>query len=237
MQMQATDSASPGQSRTRAENDLIGLATPTWQVVMQLKAGLIAPSNDLRHKIDELLKQMEQRGEALRCNTQKIQSIKFALASFVDETVLTADFPLRDQWEKYPLQLEYFGEHLAGVRFFERLDQFLKSIESEADIVEVYYTCLLLGYKGKYKIYLEDQLRGVIENVAGHLRRVGRLRTPALSPHWKVVDQPTPPEDPGIPRLLKIGGAFLAAGTVLIFFLLALLLSSDLSAARNQLLR
>ena len=47
------------------------------------------------------------------------------------------------------------------VKFFERLDNLLARPEIEgADVVEVYYLCLLLGFKGKYNFYLlEEQFK------------------------------------------------------------------------------
>jgi type VI secretion system protein ImpK len=165
--------------------------------------------------------------------------VKFVLAAFIDETVLTADFPLREEWEKYPLQLEYVGEQLAGLTFFERLDALMKSAEGDGDndVIEVGYLCLLLGYKGKYNIYYEEQLKGVIENVADYLRRAGRLRSGALSPHWKVTDQPKPLSDRGLPRWAKIGGGVALALAVLIYTILSFVLITDLNAAKERLLR
>lgn len=178
------------RTQERAEKDLVGLATPVLETIMKIKAGLITPTMELRRPIDAQLKQLERRGAQLGYKEAQLQNAKFALASFVDETVLAGGFPARDEWERYPLQLEYFGEQFAGVKFFERLDALLKDTEREADVVELYYLCLLLGYKGKYQIYLEDQLPGVLNNVAEHLRRAGRLKTPTLAPHWRADDQP-----------------------------------------------
>lgn len=227
------------QSRTRAENSLVGLATPVLQEIMQIRAGAASPSIELRRLIDAMLKELEQRGEALAYRERQLQTIKFALAAFVDETVLIADFPLREEWEKYPLQLEYVGEHLAGLTFFERLEAMMKSPETEADIdvVEVCYLCLLLGYKGKYNIYYEEQLKHVIASIADFLRRAGRLQAGALSPHWKVSDQPEPVRDPGMPRWMKISGSVAVAVMLLIYVLLNSLIISELYRAKEQLLR
>src|ERR1043165_2697449 len=109
-------------SRTRADNGLLNLATPVLQEIIQIRAGLAAPALELRRMVDAMLKQLEQRGASLGYRERQLQTIKFALAAFIDETVLIADFPLREEWEKYPLQLEYVGEHLAGLTFFERLE-------------------------------------------------------------------------------------------------------------------
>lgn len=227
------------QSRTCSDNNLVSLATPVLQKIMQIRAGVATPSIELRRLIDALLKQLEQRGEALQYRERHLQIIKFALAAFIDETVLIADFPLREEWEKYPLQLEYVGEHLAGLTFFERLDAIMKNSEAEADIdvVEVCYVCLLLGYKGKYNIYYEEQLKSVIENIADFLRRAGRLQVSPLSPHWKVTDQPEPVEDPGLPRWMKIGGTVALGVVILIYVLFNFLLIGELNGAKEQLLR
>ena len=239
--MQSTIAQKAGISRSRAQSDnnLVSLVSSVLKEIMRVRAGLITPSIDLRRVVDSLLKQVEERGEALGYKERHLQTVKFALAAFVDETVLTADFPLREEWEKYPLQLEYVGEHLAGLTFFDRLDEMMKSSESEAeiDVIEVCYLCLLLGYKGKYNIYYEEQLRSVIENVADFLRRAGRLRAGSLSPHWKVTDQPEPQKDPGLPAWMKIGGGVAVGLFILIYMILNFLLSSDINSAKEQLLR
>lgn len=234
-----TQKAGLSRSRAQADNNLVSLASSVLKEIMRVRAGLITPSIDLRRVVDSLLKQVEERGDALGYKDRHLQTVKFALAAFVDETVLTADFPLREEWEKYPLQLEYVGEHLAGLTFFDRLEEMMKTAESEAeiDVIEVLYLCMLLGYKGKYNIYYEEQLKGVIENVADYLRRAGRLRAGGLSPHWKVTDQPEPRKDPGIPRWVMIGGGVAVGLFIFVYMILNFLLRSDISAAQEQLLR
>lgn len=227
------------QNRAQPENGLVGLATQVLQEIMQIRAGLTTPSIELRPLIDALIKQLEQRGDKLGYKERHLQTIKFALAAFVDETVLIADFPLREEWEKYPLQLEYVGEHLAGLTFFERLEATMKNPQGEADfdVIEVCYLCLLLGYKGKYNIYYEEQLKVVIQNIADLLRRAGRLQTEPLSPHWKVTDQPKPVEDPGWPKWMQLGGSVAISLLILIYLVLNSLLISELNRAKEQLLR
>ncbi len=220
-----------------SQNALLVMATPVLELILQLKAGIVAPSSDLRITFDNLLKEMERQGSQLSYSTQRIQSAKFALAAFIDETVLTADFPLRQEWEKSPLQLEYFGEHLAGVKFFERLEELLKESLQNLDVIEVYYICLLLGYKGRYKIYLEDQLKQVISNVAECLERANRLIESGLSPHGKANDQPKPVSDAGLPLWIKLTAVVVFTFSIFLYVIFKLLLNNQLVAAKEQLLR
>ena len=226
-----------GRRRRRSSHDLVSLSGPVFELLLKLQAGLVSPSNEIRPAIKKLLDELEQRGTSLRYPTNQINAAKFALAAFADEVVLTAAFPLREEWEKYPLQLEYFGEHLAGVKFFERLEQLTANIDAEADAVEVYYVCMLLGFKGQYKVYKEDQLNGLMQATADRLKTVGRLVENDLSPHWKVNDQPPPPARKGVPIWMWIVAGVMLMGTLVLFVGLYLLLSSDLHAAQEQLLR
>jgi type VI secretion system protein ImpK len=239
MQSAMAERSAASRSQTHLEKDLLGLATPVLEMVMQLRAGRLAPSNELRSTIAGLLRQMEQQGARLGCPDAQIQSAKFALAAFVDETVLAGGFPLREEWERYPLQLEYFKEAFAGTKFFERLDELLKNAEPQADVIEVYYLCLLLGFKGKYHIFLEDQLPGVINQVADHLRRAGRLRSGVLAPHWKVTDQPDLPaeQQTGLPPWVKLGAIAALGLLVLVYVILNLLLTTNLNEVKQQLLK
>jgi type VI secretion system protein ImpK len=225
------------RNRLKSENELIDLATPIFQLVMSLKSGGVTPpSEELRRSVDTLLRQMEQVGASRGYREGQLQNAKFALAAFVDESVLAG--PLKEEWEKYPLQLEYFREALAGTKFFERLDTLLKRAETEADVVEVYYLCLLLGFKGKYDVFLEDQLPGEINRVGERLRQAGRLRGGALSPHWKVTDQPEPPPpEPELPRWViwtAVGSIGLVA---FVYTILNWILISDVNDFKRSLLK
>jgi type VI secretion system protein ImpK len=216
------------------KNDLVAFAGPVFDLILRLKAGIVAPSNDLRPKIASLLTDFEKRAERYRFNHKIIQVSKFALASFVDETVLTNNFHLKEEWEKYPLQLEYFGEQLAGNKFFEKLNAMLKQIETTQDAVEIYYICMLIGFKGRYGVYEKEKLLQIMQETANALVKVGKIKPTELSPHWLANDQPKPPEKRGMPTWAKIS-AFGGLGLAVIIYLIMFLLSSKFldDAMRN----
>lgn len=199
--------------------DLIALAGPIFDLILRLKSGIVAPSNDLRPKVAALLADFERRAERYRFSSKIVQVAKFALASFVDETVLSNNFNLKNEWEKNPLQLEYFGEQLAGDKFFEKLAAMLKQTDVTADAVEIYYLCMLLGFKGRYAVYEKDRLITIMQETANALVRAGKIRQTELSPHWLANDQPEPPKPRGMPVWAKIM-AFSGLGLAVIVYLI-----------------
>lgn len=214
------------QAHSRPETDLVVFAGPIFDLILRLKAGIVQPSNDLRPKVASLLREFEDRALRRRYRESIIQVAKFGLASFIDETVLTNNFPLKEDWEKYPLQLEYFGEQLAGNKFYDKLEAMIRQIDVTADAVEVYYVCMLLGFKGRYAVYDKEKLTATMQKTADALVKAGKISKPELSPHWLVQDQPKPPEKKGMPIWAKIG-AFGSLGFAIILYLVMFFLSSE----------
>lgn len=205
------------------KNDLVTFAGPIFDLILRLKAGIVAPSNDLRPKVAAMLEDFEKRAERYRFNHKIVQVSKFALAAFVDETVLTNNFPLRDEWEKNALQLEYFGEQLAGNKFFEKLGAMLKQIDATKDAVEIYYLCMLLGFKGRYAVYEQDKLLAIMQETANALVKAGKIVPVELAPNWLSTDQPKPPPKRGMPAWAKISALSALGLSVIVYFVMFLM--------------
>lgn len=264
MQSATVERTSPGRGNAPQERDLLRLATPVLKVVMQLRSGQTPPSDELRRQVGELLRQMEQRSAESGYQQQHAFRAKYALTAFVDETVLNGPFSeaQREEWATHPLLKDFFGEMDAGIRFFEQLETLIGEVNSKLnvlageraagrnpdpalwqdlnrtlDVLEVYYLCLILNYKGRFAIDFNSERPGTISGVADCLRRAGRLREEELSPNWKVSDQPVPQADPGLPKWVKIAVASAFGLATLIFLVLSFLLSTWLTAATGKLLR
>ena len=225
------------KDRRTSSNDLVRFAGPIFDLVLRLKAGIVQPSNELRPKCAKLLDDFEKRAERYRFNHKIVRVSKFALASFIDEVVLTNNFPLKEEWEKYALQLEYFGEQLAGNKFFEKLEAMLKQMKVTADAVEIYYVCMLLGFKGRYAVYEQDKLLSVMQRTADALVKAGRIRPTELAPHWLANDQPEPPKKRGMPTWAKISAAGGLGVAIIIYMAMFLVSSLQLNEALQKLLR
>ncbi len=211
-------------SEVATKNDLITFAGPIFDLILRVKAGIVTPSPELRPKVEAMFDDFDRRAERYRFNHKIVSVSKFGLAAFVDEAVLTANFPLKHEWEKNPLQLKFFGEQLAGNKFFDKLESMLPQIEVTQDAVEIYYYCMLLGFKGRYAVYEQEKLLATMQNTANQLVKVGKIKSVELSPNWVANDQPKPPEKKGMPIWAKVGAlAFIGFGFIvyLVMFLLS----------------
>ena len=136
------------------------------------------------------------------------------------------------------MQEELFGRHEAGETFFEHLEQLLGRRDSPelADLIEVYYLCLLLGYLGKYSISSRGDLRGLMGQAEDKIQRI-RKTTGAMSPNWALPKEAALSRiDPWVKRL-QIVAASTAAVAAALFLTYKLLLDSGISALQELTLR
>ena len=115
----------------------------------------------LRHNVDRLMSDSESCLYQAGYSAEDSELAKFAICAWVDEILLSVDWPGRQQWQKEQLQRLHFKTTRAGEEFFERLNSLGVH---QRDVREVYYLCLGLGFSGKYihaeDRFLLDKLRG-----------------------------------------------------------------------------
>lgn len=116
-------------------------------------------------------------------NQRDAHDIGYVLAALTDEVVLSLGIDgVRDFWIPRMLQLQLFNENTAGDGVFLRIQSML-SDPGRADVLRVYYSALLFGFRGRYAIRGgEIELADVIERTAHTLRQFGTLASPPLSP-------------------------------------------------------
>jgi type VI secretion system protein ImpK len=214
---------------------LLAAATPVFDLILELRANPAQHAANLRtaceSRLDLNLHQSRQYGY----DSQVAEAANFALTAFVDEAVLSANFPNRVHWEKNPIQLTRYGINNAGVEFYTRLDELLRS--HQADVVEIYYLALLLGFKGKYTFARPGQWEEVVGQVENYLRQLGRLSSVEWSVHGLVSDQPEPPPDPRLPLWVKVGAGAGVALALAVFIALKLFLKAGVNSALESVLR
>lgn len=139
----------------------------------------IQESQIFRNNIRAALKAAMEQAKALGYTGEMIQMSVFAVIAFLDESVLNLQSPAFADWSQRPLQEELFGHHRAGEVFFENLRDLLARQDSQedADCLEVYCLCLLLGYRGRYALGGAGEVQSFVRQIRA---KIGRIRGRAL---------------------------------------------------------
>jgi type VI secretion system protein ImpK len=110
----------------------------------------------------------------------------YALVALLDETAVNHDGPLKEYWQPRLLQVRFFNENVAGEGFFDRLAE-LRSDAKRVRVLRVYYTCLMLGFRGKHRLRgSELELLEIEEGVRSELQRMRAIPSElSLSPNGR----------------------------------------------------
>jgi type VI secretion system protein ImpK len=220
----ATSIASPRSSGQPLDSRAWNLALAFQEVftaIIRLRSGKqqIPNAEAFRGHVKQALAAAQQDAAGQRFSPETVDLATFAVAAFLDESVLNSNNPVFSDWPRLPLQEELFGDHMAGETFFQNIKAVLPRPDSNeiADLLEVYLLCLLLGYRGRYGAGAAAELRPITDAMLDKIRRV-RGSMANLSPRWAVPnDAVRPPEsDPWVRRLL-IGAIASLALTLVLF--------------------
>ncbi|WP_412062103.1 type IVB secretion system protein IcmH/DotU [Rubrivirga sp. IMCC45206] len=210
-----------------AERSLAGAFTPVFSLVLQLRASdHLGDPTDLRTRIESMLREAAAAAREAGAADGDVEEATEAMVAFLDEAVLGSAWPGRDAWASEPLQLTHYDRNDLGERFFDRLKRVLDEGAVRRDVLEVYYLCLALGFKGRYAIHGREVLRRLVTDL--HERLSNRTAPGALAPRGHSREVPAEAEKGGIPTWA------LWAGAAALVLLLYLGLSLSLSAAATD---
>jgi type VI secretion system protein ImpK len=138
---------------------LVDLMHEGFYVLFMLKNGSAPPGeHEFAEKVSAFLHGFEAEARRLRAHGEDIKAAKYAYCAALDEIILASGFPIREPWERRPLQLTVFGDQLAGEHFFDRLDELRGKGGARLQALQVFHLCLLLGFRGKYALDSSDKL-------------------------------------------------------------------------------
>jgi type VI secretion system protein ImpK len=120
-------------------------------------------------------------------STDDIELATFAVVAFLDESILNLRSPVFSDWPRQPLQEERYGHHIAGEIFFQNLQKLMSRSDSQelADLLEVYYLCLLLGFAGRYSLGGRGDLSAIAMQTGERIQRI-RQTGAELAPGWRL---------------------------------------------------
>lgn len=140
---------------------------------------------EFNRRVDGFLSGFEKNARNFGKSPESIHDAKYAFCALMDEIVLSSDFSIRDDWERAPLQLRLFGEHLAGEGFFDKLETLRLTPDKNIETLEVFHTCLILGFQGRYLLEGTEKLSYLIARLGQEIAHA-RGGMPEFAPHWKL---------------------------------------------------
>jgi type VI secretion system protein ImpK len=167
-------------------SDLIG---PGFFMVLLLRNGYVPQDlNAFRTQVRRWLSEVQAAASRLQISADDTALAQFAYVALLDEAVLESGPELRGAWECQPLQVEIFGEHMAGERFFSHLERLRAEGAQRLELLKVYYFCLLMGFKGRYVLEGAEKLEFLTARVGDEIAY--RQGEPAqFAPFWARPDQ------------------------------------------------
>ncbi|MGH7496402.1 MAG: type IVB secretion system protein IcmH/DotU [bacterium] len=208
------------KSGDNAKSRMMDFCSEVFTLILQMRSAReFGDPMVLRQRINDLLRRFAGRAKGASFEREPIEAAVFAFVAFVDETVFNSEWSGKNAWLEFPLQMEHYNHFNAGQEFFTRLDEFRQRANLHAEILEVYYMCMVLGFRGKYQLEGPEKIKSLVEDVHHELRRVTGQASGLLSPHGKPRDAVVATVKESVPGWVV---GVVAATIGLIFYLIML---------------
>ena len=143
----------------------------------------------LRQRMHDMLDRIEERLRDTGLAPSDISDVVFALVAFLDESIIRSEWEHKTEWRASPLQFDRFGRDDAGEEFFTRLTALRAERTVRADVLQIYFLCLTLGFKGKYALLAEHEWESLRAQVGAQLRRLDGHEGAPLAPHGRAGEE------------------------------------------------
>ena len=196
-------------------NPLEQSATVLLNLLSQVRNTATHPNPDgLHRQIADEITQFERKAQRAGVAPETIYIARYALCSIIDEFVMATPWGANSIWSKQSLLSRFHKETSGGEKFFRLLDKLEEDPGRNIDLLELFYVCLALGFRGKYAVLPDglNELERIREDLYRLIRRERDETEPALSPHWEGLDRQVTTRSALIP-------AWMAASIVILLLL------------------
>jgi type VI secretion system protein ImpK len=191
--------------------------------------------NQVKADIQRLVAQSEKLCKKGELPPEDFDQARFAVCAWVDEALLGSGWSHKGLWQREQLQRTYYNTADAGVELFERLNNLGFH---NAEIREVFYLCLALGFKGRFiqqgdEFLLEQLKSSNLKLLAGNSGGVPVLEQLELFPE-AYPTQAAPLTGEPTPFRFTLVTLLALAGPILLYGLLYLVYRFALSGVAGK---
>lgn len=211
-------------------NPLLSAATPLLSLATQLRNSASHPDpNGLFAHVSQEITNFEAAARHGGARPEGVLASRYVLCTFLDEIVLATPWGNQSNWISQTLLNHFHKEGWGGEKFYLILDRLLQEPHQNINLLELLYTCLALGFEGKYRV--QDGGRVEMDRIQTNLYNVIRSirgeHEADLSPHWQGVQDLRTPLARYVPLWVVAAAATGVLALLFFAFLTALNNKSD----------
>lgn len=167
---------------------------------------------------------------------EKRQRAKYAVCATADDVAQNLAGIGTDgaEWARRSMVVQFFQENIGGDRFWQLVDDMLRTPGDNLDLIELYHACLAAGFEGRFRVMPDGRrrLHEIMARLQGALPHVRSLSQTELVPHWR--GETAPVGRVGW-NVLALAAAAALALLLLVYIVLRLMLASSGDVPENRL--
>jgi type VI secretion system protein ImpK len=167
-------------------NPLLAAAGPLLTLGSRLGSAVAqADINGLHNEAVRQVKLFEENAAAGGVAPEDVTVARYVLCTFVDSAVFRTPWGAQSDWAARSLLSLFHRESFGGEKFFQILDRVMQQPARYANLIELQYLCLALGFEGQY--HSDPTRLRAAQDAALQALRTQRAAATTLSPHWQGV--------------------------------------------------
>jgi type VI secretion system protein ImpK len=196
-------------------NPLVGAANPLLDLVVPLRIMASHPNVEgLRVQLVGAIKKFEADARALRVEQEAIAVARYALCTFLDETISSTPWGGSGVWASRSLLVAFHNEAFGGEKFFLILQKLCQQPRANLHVLELMYLCLALGLEGRYRVL--DNGRAALDTLRERLQQLIQKERGGYEPELSLRWRGSTEKRPGLMRMIPVWVIAAAAGIILL---------------------
>lgn len=170
-------------------NVMLAEAGPVLALAAGIRAGRVrTPMPQFHRQATQAIGNFD-RAVAQRYPEETRQRAKYALCATIDDIAQNLPGQGSDgaEWARRSMVVSFFKENIGGDRFWQLVDDMLRTPAENADLIELYHACLAAGFEGRFRVMPDGRrrLHEIMARLQGALAHVRGLSMVEMSPRWK----------------------------------------------------
>ncbi len=104
---------------------------------------------ELPQTVDQTFQEFRQAARQEGVPAQDIDDASYAMAAALDETMLSARWAGREEWQRNNLARRYCNDEFVGDGFYDKLAEIRRATTPRREVEEIFYYCLISGFQGR----------------------------------------------------------------------------------------